>query len=115
MSRSSRRDFVSVEEFEEVLEDPSQVEPSAVVSGAEDQVRFLKDYLIMLLCYRQLYDRVINDRERKALWMVDVEGRNYADASRELNVRLGNFKMILCRARKKIRRAFEEMASRSAA
>lgn len=114
MSRSLRRDFVSVEEYEEVLEDSTQIEPSEVMSGAEDHLEFVRDYLLMLACYRQLFDKVINERERRALWMVDIEGRDYRDASRELDVRLGNFKMILCRARRKIRDAFERMARTAA-
>lgn len=111
MSRTCRRDFVSVEEFEEVLEDHNQREPLDMLTSVEDQRELARDYLLMLLCYKHFYTRVINDRERKALWMVDVDGRSYLDASRELNVRLGNFKMILCRARKKIRGAFEQMAA----
>jgi RNA polymerase sigma-70 factor, ECF subfamily len=110
MSRACRRDNVSVEEFEEVLEDESQPEPVEMLTRTEDHREFVRDYVFMLMCYRQFYDRVINDRERRALWMVDVEGRSYTDASVALNVRIGNFKMILCRARKKIRRAFEAMA-----
>src|SRR5262245_22645567 len=97
MSRSLRRDFVSVEEYEEVLEDATQAEPAVVMSDAEDRDEFVRDYLLMLVCYRQLFDKVINERERRALWMVDIEGRDYREASRELDVRLGNFKMILCR------------------
>jgi RNA polymerase sigma factor (sigma-70 family) len=110
MSRVCRRDNVSVEELEEVLEDETQHEPVDMLTHVEDRNEFMRDYLLMLIFYRQLYDRVINDRERRALWMVDVEGRTYADASVALDVRIGNFKMILCRARKKIRRAFEAMA-----
>ncbi|MFO0980136.1 MAG: RNA polymerase sigma factor [Planctomycetota bacterium] len=115
MSRACRRDFVSVEEYEEVLEDPAQVEPSQVIASDEDHGRFIRDYLLMLLCYGQLFDKVINERERRALWMVDIEGRDYKDASQTLAVRLGNFKMILCRARKKIRGAFEKMGRHGAA
>jgi DNA-directed RNA polymerase specialized sigma24 family protein len=57
----------------------------------------------MLLClYNDIFERDLKPRDRLALQLVEVDRLGYREAAQQLGIRLENFKMIVCRARKKI-------------
>ena len=59
-------------------------------------------WMIVLLQYAAAY-QALGERDRRALDLIEVEGLSYAEASRRLRVGLSNMKMILFRARRRIR------------
>ena len=66
-------------------------------------------WLLILGNYLTAYRR-LNDRERRALQLVEVENIRYREASERLDIKLENLKMVICRARKKIFRAISQVA-----
>ncbi|MFT5050842.1 MAG: RNA polymerase sigma factor (sigma-70 family) [Chlamydiales bacterium] len=59
-------------------------------------------WMLVLLHYAAAAQQ-LSARDREALHMVEVEGHSYADVARHMRVRLSNTKMIIFRARKRIR------------
>lgn len=59
-------------------------------------------WMIVLMQYAAAY-QALGERDRRALDLIEVEGLSYAEASRRLRVGLSNMKMILFRARRRIR------------
>lgn len=57
---------------------------------------------LYLLAYARAYDS-LKERDQEALRLVEIEGLRYADAAERLGVGLSNMKMILLRARHRIR------------
>ena len=57
---------------------------------------------LYLLAYAKAYDS-LKERDREALRLVELEGLRYAEAAERLGVGLSNMKMILLRARHRIR------------
>lgn len=101
LNRDSR-DGVPVEMLAEVLEDPAMTSPLEASSEAEAEVRCKKVLGLLLILYVQAYETELKDRDRLALKLVEVEGLGYRDAADRLGIKLENFKMVVCRARKKI-------------
>lgn len=67
---------------------------------------------LMLQIYHAAYLQ-LSARERKALHMVEIEGKPYKVAAAALDIRLENLKMVVFRARKKILRTLEQTMSRA--
>lgn len=59
-------------------------------------------YCFSLHLYLHLYNTLLTPREKVALHKVEVENLPYKEASRSMGIKLENFKMVVCRARKKI-------------
>ena len=59
-------------------------------------------YGLLLTLYAHIYEHDLKPRDRLALRLVEIEGMAYRDAADVLGCKLENFKMIVCRARKKI-------------
>jgi len=75
-------------------------------------------YLLFLQLYLQAWQQ-LSERERNAVHLIEVEGVTYRDAALELGIKRGNMKMVMFRARHRMRRfmrrRFEEgLPSRSA-
>lgn len=64
-------------------------------------------YLLYLSLYLMHFEK-LSARERRALTMVEVDGRPYKDAAEELGIRLENLKMVVFRGRKKIFRGMSQ-------
>jgi len=67
---------------------------------------------LMLQIYHAAYLQ-LSARERKALYMVEIEGKPYKVAAAALDIRLENLKMVVFRARKKLLRSLEQTMSRA--
>ncbi len=61
------------------------------------------------LQYAEVWELGDVERERLALHLVEVEDKRYREASAILGIKLENFKMVVCRARKKIVRHMNRM------
>ncbi len=65
-----------------------------------------RSYLIYLQLYLAAYQQ-LSQREKRALHLVECDGRPYKEAAEELSIRLENLKMVIFRARKKILRTLD--------
>ena len=90
------------------LPDPLQ-EPADPAAGPDGRVLALEQercisgaWLILLLHYAAAW-RELSPRDRLALELVEVHGLTYAEACLRLRVGMSNMKMIMFRARKRIR------------
>ncbi|MFK7738880.1 MAG: RNA polymerase sigma factor [Planctomycetota bacterium] len=95
-------------------EDTRQRRPDRVASDAESAGVVNRAYLMYLQLYL-LHFTKLSEKERRALTMVEVDGRSYRDAAAELGIRLENLKMVIFRGRRKIfrgmGRSLAELAS----
>jgi RNA polymerase sigma-70 factor (ECF subfamily) len=78
--------------------------PAAELLLAEDERLLQRAWCLLLLRYAAAFEQ-LNERDRAALHLIEVEGFSYQAACRELRVGLSNLKMILFRARRRIRAA----------
>jgi RNA polymerase sigma factor (sigma-70 family) len=65
-----------------------------------------RGYGLLLLHYAAAY-AALGPRDQRALTLVEVEGRAYREVARELGVGLSNTKMIVFRARQRLRQRLE--------
>ncbi|QDV06306.1 ECF RNA polymerase sigma factor SigE [Planctomycetes bacterium Poly30] len=89
---------------EAVLPDPEDraAGPARMAESRENTLDLRKAYALMLLQYAQAY-RTLKPRDQEALAMVEVEGLNYAQVGERLGVGRSNTKMIVFRARQRLR------------
>lgn len=80
--------------------------PSASAADAEDSVELRGAYALLLVHYAAAFDQ-LKERDRSALHMVEVEGVGYAEVGRRLGVGRSNTKMIVFRARQRLRAALQ--------
>jgi RNA polymerase sigma-70 factor (ECF subfamily) len=79
----------------------------------EERRSVLAAWMIVLLHYAEAYEQ-LSPRDRQALELIEVQGLSYATACGRLRVGLSNMKMILFRARRRIRaRIAERLGARS--
>jgi RNA polymerase sigma factor (sigma-70 family) len=100
---------ISTDILAEVLEDKKAKNPLAALANAESMHRFKKFYLFYLMLYIHVFNNYLSERAKQALLQVEVEGKRYREASDIMNIKLENFKMVVCRARKKIRRHLNQI------
>jgi RNA polymerase sigma factor (sigma-70 family) len=100
--QTAGRDGIPVDLIAEILVDESASTPSADTENAESDARCQRVYELVLCLYNDIFERELKDRDRRALHLVEVERLPYREAADQLGIRLENFKMIVCRARKKI-------------
>jgi RNA polymerase sigma factor (sigma-70 family) len=96
------REGIPVDLFADLLPDERARSPVTESEDAESDVTCQRVYLLLLALYVEIHDHHLKPRDRQALQLVEVQRLPYADAARLMGVRLENFKMIVCRARKKI-------------
>lgn len=82
-------------------EDP-RFGPSARVSIQEERQSIAQSWGILLLHYAAAW-RKLSPRDQEALHLIEVEGLSYTEACERLSVGMSNMKMIMFRARKRIR------------
>lgn len=75
---------------------------------AEDTQRVDAAYALLLVQYAAAFE-TLGPRDREALRLVEVEGLSYAEVGARLNVGRSNTKMIVFRARKRLRAAIGEV------
>jgi RNA polymerase sigma factor (sigma-70 family) len=76
--------------------------PGEDASSAEEAASLTRAWMILLALYATAL-RTLSLREQAALELIEVEERTYAEAARILRVGRSNMKMIVFRARKRIR------------
>jgi RNA polymerase sigma-70 factor (ECF subfamily) len=76
--------------------------PEHLLLVAEERRSLAGAWLIVLGQYANAYQS-LSTRDRLALDLIEVQGLTYAQACRRLNVGMSNMKMIMFRARKRIR------------
>lgn len=108
--RGAGANSISADGFADSIEDEQQSSPLGTLVREEnrDECGFL--WLLFLANYLKAFETRLNEREKRALTLVEVEGVRYRQASEELGIKLENLKMVICRARKKIFRAIGEVA-----
>ena len=97
--------------FEDLSDQPvtrGTPNPLHGVLEAESSQECARVYLTYLQLYLRFYS-MLSDRERKALHIVEVEGRSYRAAAEALGIKLENLKMVIFRARRKIHRAMRRV------
>ncbi|MFT4840749.1 MAG: RNA polymerase sigma factor (sigma-70 family) [Planctomycetota bacterium] len=80
--------------------------PDRAASDAESASVVNRAYLMYLQLYMLHFTR-LSTKERRALTMVEVDGRSYRDAAADLGIRLENLKMVIFRGRRKVFRGME--------
>lgn len=108
--RSAGAQAISSDSFAETIEDEQQSSPLGALVQAESRGECGFLWLLFLANYLKAFNDRLNEREKRALTLVEVEGVRYREASVELGIKLENLKMVICRARKKIFRAIGEVA-----
>jgi RNA polymerase sigma factor (sigma-70 family) len=98
----SMRDGIPADMLADVLEDKKTASPARATEDAETGATCSRVYALMLMLYAHAYEHELKDRARLALDLVEVQGMGYRDAADVLGIKLENFKMVVCRARKKI-------------
>jgi RNA polymerase sigma factor (sigma-70 family) len=96
------REAIPVDLVYDILPDDRAACPAAETETAESDERCQRVYGLLLCLYAQIYEHDLKPRDRLALQLVEVDHMAYRDAADVLSCKLENFKMIVCRARKKI-------------
>lgn len=88
--------------LKDIIEDRKIGSPLKNVVTSEGIQRFKRLYILYLVLYLNLVNNHLSPREKLALQLVEVEDKRYREAAKTLGIKLENFKMVVCRARKKI-------------
>ena len=91
-------------EFPDGLAEPADVRPTPFQEASDDeQCAALSRALVLLLMhYTAAYD-LLSPRDRLALELVEIEGLSYGEVGERLRVGMSNMKMIMFRARRRLR------------
>ena len=106
--------FQAIDEETMQPEDVRVRRPDRAASEAESASVVNRAYLMYLQLYMLHFAR-LSTKERRALTMVEVDGRSYRDAAKDLGIRLENLKMVIFRGRRKIFRGMERSLAELAA
>ncbi len=100
----TRRERGSWQALPEGVHEPRDphASPTEELVQREDQRSALAAWMIVLVHYAEAYEQ-LSARDRTALDLIEVQGLSYAKACGRLAVGLSNMKMILFRARRRIR------------
>ena len=96
--------------FEDLSDQPEThtTNPLSGVIEQEENDECSRTYVIYLQLYLEFY-RMLSERERRALHLVEVDGCSYRSAAGELEIKLENLKMVIFRARRKIHRSMRRV------
>ena len=94
----------NLEDFPRGIAEPAdqQAGPGEQLTRSEEG-RFLVRAWMLLLGHYASAVRALRERDRRALELIEVDGLSYLEAARALGVGPSNMKMIVFRARKRIR------------
>ena len=98
-------EFRDHEQIAESLGDESS-NPVKLLDDLEQSRALRKTYVLVIMLYDHFFQTRLNEREQQVLWAVEVDGSDYETLAVRFGVRVGNLKMILCRARRKVRDGF---------
>lgn len=101
-AQRSAREALPVDTLAETLSDAGRGSPARSAEEAEAAGHCQQTYLTILWLYMEIFEQELKERDREALRLVEVEALGYREASERLGIKLENFKMVVCRARKKI-------------
>lgn len=76
--------------------------PARAAVEGEERESLARGYALLLSLYARAYAE-LSPRDRLALELVEIRGLSYAEASRRLRVGMSNMKMIIFRARRRLR------------
>lgn len=99
---AANREGIPADMLADVLADTRARSPLQATEDVEQDSHCRRVYGILLCLYLEAFETELKDRDRLALELVEVEKLGYKDAAARLGIRLENFKMVVCRARKKI-------------
>jgi len=99
---ANSREGIPAELLADVLEDTRAVEPVVASQEAESDAECRRVYSLVLSLYSVAYARELKPRDRLALELVEIQKLGYREAADVLGIKLENFKMVVCRARKRI-------------
>jgi RNA polymerase sigma factor (sigma-70 family) len=99
-----RRAGPSLQDFPGEWQEPADTRdgPVGLALCGEERRELTGAWQLLLLYYAAAW-RELSPRDRLALHLVEVEGLSYAEACQRLKVGMSNMKMIMFRARKRIR------------
>lgn len=102
--RAQRRRALQFSSLGEGGFDPadSRSDPERHVESREQAIEMGRAWTLVLLHYAQAYT-LLSARDQRALHLVEVEGCSYEESARTLEVGASNMKMIIFRARKRLR------------
>ena len=100
----SRSRTMSLQAFPDEFQEPADARPgpASMLQSVEEQHALRDTWLIFLAHYSAAF-ATLAPRDRRALELVEIEGLSYRECCDELGVRMSNMKMIMFRARKRIR------------
>ncbi len=110
----------SLQDLPEGLQEPQdcRCKPDDAAEFSEERKIMTRSWNLYLLLYLAAW-KELSERDQQALVMVEVDGLSYAEACKILNVRMSNMKMIIFRARRRIRErlqgSLEELQASSTA
>lgn len=104
-SRVGRVELAGEELSEKV--DRTATTPLRGAMNQEGEKEVTRAFILYMYVYLAVYNR-LSIKERKALFLVEVKGLSYKDASTEMEIKLENLKMVIFRARKKIFRSMRK-------
>jgi RNA polymerase sigma factor (sigma-70 family) len=94
----------SLQSLPEGAQEPADSRPWPSESASRvEESRSLDMAWMILLCLYAAAEETLADRERAALRMIEIEGCSYSAAAAALGVGASNMKMIVFRARRRIR------------
>lgn len=97
--RPTRRFEDMPEGFQEPI-DP-KLGPEGLAQDDEERQRLVRSWMLLMAHYKEAFEK-LSSRDQYAMHLVEVEGKSYRDAGKDLGVRQSNMKMILFRARKRL-------------
>lgn len=102
--QASRQSSASLQALPEGLAEPADRSrgPQGCASIKEERRSLMRAWALLLLHYASAWE-TLSPRDRLALQLIEVEGLTYQQACEELNVGMSNMKMIMFRARRRIR------------
>jgi len=106
--------MVDLDAIADTHEDRGAVGPLRRLILSEEIENLKRLYSIVLVLYLNAFRFRLNQREKDALHLVEVKQLPYREAAGRLGLKYDNFKMIICRARKKIFEGIEAMIDRAA-
>jgi len=105
---------VDLESIAETQADVNARPPLGEMINTEDMEHLKQLYSLSLMLYLNAYRMRLTEKEKDALHLVEVCGKPYADAAAELGLKYDNFKMVICRARKKISEGVNLLVNKAA-
>ncbi len=113
--KRNTRHYSSLENDQELVDKKGRFSPLDGMVKRERMDEWRRLYGFSLSLYLHAYNTRLKPREKEALHKVEVENLSYKAAAHAMGLKPENFKMVVCRARKKIFNYYNNMGSVSPA